>query len=193
MEMETPRMLQTSTIPSSVVSNRVTTTELSNLKPFSQVIIPVVQLISMVRINGYKDANYTNFITVLSHTVNETERLSNDTISGLYTAQASHVGQIFFDQSLISEVENQSPYNENTQTLTENADDSILLQEADDIDPFVQYVYVNGADVTDGIFAWISLAIDSSEDSSVTPAGYLTSSGGVANPNSGAGGPGGPQ
>ncbi|RAO65986.1 uncharacterized protein BHQ10_001998 [Talaromyces amestolkiae] len=132
-------------------------------------------------------------IHVLSHTVNETERLSNDTISGLYTAQASHVGQIFFDQSLISEVENQSPYNENTQTLTENADDSILLQEADDIDPFVQYVYVNGADVTDGIFAWISLAIDSSEDSSVTPAGYLTSSGGVANPNSGAGGPGGPQ
>lgn len=123
--------------------------------------------------------------------MNETTRLSNDTISGLYTAHASHVGQIFFDQSLISEVEAQSPYSDNTQTLTENADDSILLQEADDIDPFVQYVYVNGADVTDGIFAWISLAIDSSEDSSVTPAGYLTSSDGVANSNSGSGGPGG--
>lgn len=111
----------------------------------------------------------------------------------MYTSHASHVGQLFFDQDLISEVEAQAPYTDNTQTLTENADDYILLQEADDIDPFVQYVFL-GDSVVDGIFAWISLAINVTEDSSVTPAAWLTSSGGVANPDGGfgAGGPGGP-
>jgi hypothetical protein len=75
--------------------------------------------------------------------------------------------------------------------LTENCNADILLQEADDIDPFVEYVYVNDDDVTDGVFGWIALAIDSSEDSSITPAAYLTSSGGVSNPNSGSPGGGG--
>ncbi|KAH8820264.1 extracellular dioxygenase [Xylogone sp. PMI_703] len=132
-------------------------------------------------------------IHVLSHATNETERLANNTVSGLYTSHASHVGQLFFDQDLISEVEAQAPYKDNTQPLTQNADDSILLQEADDIDPFVQYVYVSD-NVADGIFAWISLAINSTEDSSVTPAAWLTPSGGVANPDSGfgSGAPGGP-
>jgi hypothetical protein len=51
----------------------------------------------------------------------------------------------------------------------------------------VQYVFL-GNGVQDGIFAWISLAIGTTEDSSVTPAAYLTSSGGVANADSGVGG-----
>ncbi|RQM05775.1 hypothetical protein DH86_00003987 [Scytalidium sp. 3C] len=142
---------------------------------------------------GHYTGRATHIHEVLSHATNETERLANNTVSGLYTSHASHVGQLFFDQDLISEVEAQAPYTDNTQTLTENADDYILLQEADDIDPFVQYVFL-GDSVVDGIFAWISLAINVTEDSSVTPAAWLTSSGGVANPDGGfgAGGPGGP-
>jgi hypothetical protein len=128
-------------------------------------------------------------VKVLTHAINETVRLPNDTVSGLYTSHASSVGQIFFDQELITNVEETTPYEDNTQDLTQNSNDDILLQEADDIDPFVEYVYVNGVDVADGVFAWISLAIDSSEDSSVTPAAYLTSSGGVANANGNSGGP----
>lgn len=127
-------------------------------------------------------------VKVLAHAINETVRLPNDTVSGLYTSYASSVGQLFFDQELITKVEETTPYTSNTQNLTENSNDDILLQEAEDIDPFVEYVYVNGNDVTDGIFAWISLAIDPSEDSSVTPAAYLTSSGGISNPDSGSSG-----
>ncbi|KAL4976017.1 Intradiol ring-cleavage dioxygenase [Aspergillus desertorum] len=129
-------------------------------------------------------------IHVLSHPADTTTN-ANDTLSGLYTTTSSHVGQIFFDQDLISLVAATDPYSTNTQELTLNADDSILSQElADDIDPFVEYVLL-GEDVTDGIFAWINVVIDSSESSSVTPAAYLTEDGGVENSNSGAGGPGG--
>ncbi|KAL2832522.1 Intradiol ring-cleavage dioxygenase [Aspergillus cavernicola] len=131
-------------------------------------------------------------IHVLSHPANETTvNINNDTISGLYTASSSHVGQIFFDQDLISVVEETEVYATNTQDITTNAEDSILLQELeDDIDPFVEYVLI-GDKVEDGIFAWISVVVDSSESTSVTPAAYLTEDGGVENENSGMGGGGG--
>ncbi|CAG7988724.1 unnamed protein product [Penicillium salamii] len=120
--------------------------------------------------------------------------LANGTISGLYTSSSSYVGQIFFDQDLITAVEKVSPYSTNTQELTTNAEDSILSEEADTIDPFMEYVYL-GDDVSDGIFAWISLGIDPTQDSSVTPAAYYTEQGGVENESSGGmggGGGGGP-
>ncbi|KAL3431654.1 Intradiol ring-cleavage dioxygenase [Aspergillus tetrazonus] len=123
-------------------------------------------------------------IHVLSHPADTTAN-ANDTLEGLYTTTSSHVGQIFFDQDLISLVEATDVYSSNTQELTLNADDSILSQELnDDIDPFVEYVLL-GEDVTDGIFAWINVVIDSSQSTSVTPAAYLTEDGGVENENSG--------
>lgn len=133
-------------------------------------------------------------IHVLSHPANETTvNKNNNTISGLYTSNSSHVGQIFFDQDLISRVEETESYTPNEQELTTNAEDGILLQELNDnIDPFVEYVLL-GEDVSDGIFAWISLVIDSSESTSVTAAAYYTEEGGVENENAGMGmgGPGG--
>ncbi|KAH9906119.1 aromatic compound dioxygenase [Epithele typhae] len=57
----------------------------------------------------------------------------NSTYTSTYV---SHVGQIFFDQDLISEVEALAPYSTNTQELTTNAEDSILSSEAADIDPW---------------------------------------------------------
>ncbi|KAI9933921.1 hypothetical protein ASPWEDRAFT_168195 [Aspergillus wentii DTO 134E9] len=126
-------------------------------------------------------------IHVLSHPANETTVNKNDTISGLYTSSSSHVGQIFFDQDLITEVEKNAPYSTNTQELTENSDDDILLQELDsNIDPFMEYVYL-GDSAADGIFAWISVGIDPTVDTSVTPAAYYTHDGGVENENSGMG------
>lgn len=92
-------------------------------------------------------------------------------------------------------MEKTSPYNTNTQQLTTNAQDGILSEEAETIDPFMEYVYL-GDNVSDGIFAWISVGIDPTKDRDVTPAAYVTEDGGVANPNSGmgmgGGGPGGP-
>jgi hypothetical protein len=129
-------------------------------------------------------------IHVLTHAANDTKVQPNDTLSDLYTAHSSHVGQLFFDQDLISVVEETSPYSTNTQDLTTNSEDSILAEEADTIDPFMEYVYL-GDDVSDGIFAWITVGIDSTEDSDVTPAAYYTEDGGVENENSGMGGGGG--
>ncbi|KAJ5092468.1 hypothetical protein NUU61_007338 [Penicillium alfredii] len=125
-------------------------------------------------------------IHVLTHPKNETKVLGNDTITGLYTSRSSHVGQLFFDQDLISEVEKVEPYSSNTQELTTNAKDSILAEEADTIDPFMEYVYL-GDKVSDGLFAWISVGIDPSKDTEVTPAAYYTEEGGVENENSGMG------
>ena len=50
----------------------------------------------------------------------------------------------------------------------------------------MEYVFL-GDRVKDGIFAWISAAIDVTGDSDVTPAAYRTKNGGVSNPNSGMG------
>lgn len=51
----------------------------------------------------------------------------------------------------------------------------------------MEYVLL-GDDISDGIFAWISVGVDSTEDTSVTPAAYYTEQGGVENESSGMGG-----
>lgn len=125
---------------------------------------------------------------VLTHPASKTEVLPNGTISGLYETHSSHVGQIFFDQDLISAVEALEPYTSNQQSLMLNANDFILAEEAATIDPFVEYVYV-GDGVSDGIFGWISVGFDPTQDKTVSPAAYWTENGGVANENGGGGGP----
>ncbi|KAK6821627.1 intradioldioxygenaselike [Aspergillus parasiticus SU-1] len=133
----------------------------------------------------------TTHIHVLTHPANETSVLPNGTITGMYDSKSSHVGQIFFDQDLISVVEETSPYSTNTQELTTNAEDSILAEEAETIDPFVEYVFL-GDDVSEGIFGWISVGVDSTQYTSVSAATFYTEEGGVENENSGMGGGGAP-
>lgn len=127
-------------------------------------------------------------IHILIHTnvtVYENGTLGNE-------VQASHVGQAFFDQDLIYEADTISPYSDNTQEITTNADDSILAQEAatDGIDPIFDYTYL-GDSLSDGLFAWIAFGIDTSESSTVTPAAFYYESGGVENSDSSSGGGGG--
>ncbi|KAK7448428.1 hypothetical protein VKT23_013691 [Stygiomarasmius scandens] len=107
------------------------------------------------------------------------------------SSNVSHVGQVFFDQDLIDTVEATSPYNTNTQNLTTNSDDGILAEEAADIDPFLEYVLL-GDDVSEGIFSWVALGIDTTSSYAISAASTLTEDGGVANENSGMGGMGGP-
>ncbi|RLN71407.1 hypothetical protein BBJ29_005015 [Phytophthora kernoviae] len=102
--------------------------------------------------------------------------LENNTYSGGY---ASHVGQIFFDQDLITEVELTAPYNTNTQEITTNADDTILSEEAaEDFDPMMEYVLL-GDTVEDGVLAWISVGVDMTRAQTITAAGTYTADGGV--------------
>ena len=114
--------------------------------------------------------------------------LSNNTISG---GAITHVGQMFFDQDLVTLVEATEPYISNTQELTTNAEDSIFAGESDGYDPVVEYVLL-GDDVSEGIFAWIAFGQDSTAAYNISAAATLTENGGVANSNSGVGGPGGP-
>ncbi|KAK7679591.1 hypothetical protein QCA50_017302 [Cerrena zonata] len=128
----------------------------------------------------------TTHIHLMAYQTNGT-KFSN----GTYTSDTvSHVGQAFFDQDLITSVETVAPYSTNTQSLTENDSDSILSEEATDVDPFLEYVLL-GDSVSDGIFAWTAIGIDASSAYTVTSASTLTEDGGVANANSMGGGPGG--
>ncbi|CAK46228.1 intradiol ring-cleavage dioxygenase [Aspergillus niger CBS 101883] len=137
----------------------------------------------VVRFESIFPGHYTGrtvHIHVVTHPANETKILPNGTIAGVYDGHSSHVGQIFFDQDLITEVEKTSPYSSNTQSLTENSDDSILETEADTTDPLMEYVLL-GDSVSDGIFAWISIGVNSLRDDSLSPEGYWTEDGGEVN------------
>jgi hypothetical protein len=123
-------------------------------------------------------------IHILAHNANETLVRTNGTLlESNATTHSSHVGQIFFDQDLISLIEATAPYNTNTQEITLNADDQILSEEAADMDPFVEWVQLSD-DITDGIMAWISIGIDPTADSEVLSAATIYKDGGVANENS---------
>lgn len=111
----------------------------------------------------------------------------------LIETTASHVGQVFFDQSLITEVELTDAYSSNTQALTTNAQDGILLQEAATSDPFIDYVLL-GDTVADGLLGWIAFGINTTAANvyDVRAAATYYETGGVAGTNTGGGGPGGP-
>jgi hypothetical protein len=127
----------------------------------------------------------------MTHNTNSTIVRTNGTLLNgwnNFTASASHVGQIFFDQALISQAEKTTPYSTNTQELTLNSDDDILAQELADIDPMAEYAML-GDTIEDGIMAWISIGVDPTADDDVTSAGTHYKFGGVANENSDIGGP----
>jgi hypothetical protein len=118
----------------------------------------------------------TRHIHILVHSNNGT-LFSNGTY---VSSTVSHVGQLFFDQSLGDAVEKYAPYNANTQSLTENEDDSILAEQADGIDPLLEYALL-GDDLSDGILAWGAMGIDLSAGAAYTVqnAAVLTEDGGV--------------
>ncbi|RYP62526.1 hypothetical protein DL771_009709 [Monosporascus sp. 5C6A] len=126
-------------------------------------------------------------IHVMVHT--NVTRYCNGTLGN--DVSASHVGQTFFDQALISEVELQTPYNTNQQELTLNADDSIMAEEAaiDGVDPSMEYTLLDDS-VSDGLFAWLAFGINATQVQSITPAVFFYEEGGVANADSGRGGDG---
>ncbi|KAH7116356.1 Intradiol ring-cleavage dioxygenase [Dactylonectria macrodidyma] len=123
-------------------------------------------------------------IHVMVHT--NATLLANQTLGS--ENYASHVGQVFFDQDLITEVELLAPYNTNTQDLTTNADDSILSEEVvtEGVDPVMEYTML-GDSLSDGLFAWLAFGINSTLSQAITPAAYLYADGGVAYENSGSG------
>jgi len=118
------------------------------------------------------------------------EILPNGTFEG---GVARNIGQLFFDQSIISEVETLAPYNTNTQALTTNLEDGIAADEATaEYDPFLKYVRL-GEDLNDGLLMWITIGINTTADHNdeVSAAAHYHEGGGVDQSNGGAF-PGGP-
>ncbi|KAK3396225.1 Intradiol ring-cleavage dioxygenase [Sordaria brevicollis] len=97
---------------------------------------------------------------------------------------ASHVGQIYFDQDLIYEVEAEPVYNTNTDPITTNAQDFLFLQGSQVGDPVINYVYL-GDSVSDGLLGWIGFGINTTLARTVMVAATYYKEGGVANPDNG--------
>jgi protocatechuate 3,4-dioxygenase beta subunit len=118
----------------------------------------------------------------------------NGTIS-VWDAPVAHIGQLFWPEDLRAEVEALAPYNTNTQALTTNDEDMWSVLQADSsFDPIPQFVYL-GDSVSDGLFAWIQIGINSSADyttdSYYSIYAYVDEEGGHINANSGFTGGGG--
>ncbi|KAL2113909.1 hypothetical protein VUR80DRAFT_1762 [Thermomyces stellatus] len=103
---------------------------------------------------------------------------ANNTITG---GRAAHVGQIYFDQSLITDANAVAPYSSNTMAILPNTQDFLFQMGANGDDPIVRYALV-GSTVEEGIYAWIRFGIDTTADMPVNPAAFWTEDGGVMNP-----------
>jgi len=102
----------------------------------------------------------------------------NNTITG---GHAAHVGQLYFDQPLLANVDKVIPYNKNTMTVQPNVQDFLFMMGANGDDPIVRYAMV-GDKLEDGMFAWIRFGIDATANKPVSPAAWMTKDGGVMNP-----------
>ncbi|KAI1632741.1 Intradiol ring-cleavage dioxygenase [Biscogniauxia mediterranea] len=110
--------------------------------------------------------------------------------------RATHIGQLFFDQDLIYEVETHAPYSGNQQRLTLNEEDGIGAGEAtDDYDPFVEYVRLGDDLEAAGLLAYLTVFVDTTAnvtDQARAAAHYYEGGGVATNNGAGPGGPGGP-
>ncbi|KAF2137393.1 uncharacterized protein K452DRAFT_321813 [Aplosporella prunicola CBS 121167] len=104
--------------------------------------------------------------------------LPNNTLTG---GNAAHIGQIFWDQDLIYEIEATAPYNTNDVDITTNAEDHVVIAETEnsDSDPFLEYVYL-GDSLEEGLFAWITVAVNTSASYETSYSFEYTEDGGVA-------------
>ncbi|KAH6654521.1 Intradiol ring-cleavage dioxygenase [Truncatella angustata] len=103
--------------------------------------------------------------------------LPNNTLTG---GTVAHVGQVFWDQDLIYDVEATYPYNTNDIAITTNADDRVFSTESsDNSDPVFEYVYL-GDDLSDGLFGWVTIAVNTSATYDPNYSFVWTESGGIA-------------
>ena len=122
----------------------------------------------------------------MTHQANSTIVRTNGTIlepGSNFTSSYSHIGQIFFDDELVTLAHETIPYSDVTADRTYNADDQIYNEEAEDMDPVAQWQYL-GDSVTDGILAWVRIGIDTSVDAATTAAAAYYANGGVWNDDS---------
>lgn len=125
---------------------------------------------------GHYDGRVTHFHLVVQ---DDYTLQPNNTYTGGNTL---HIGQLYFDDTLVKAVEATEPYTQNTIAYTTWEVDGWMLEEATaEYDPFVEYVQLS-EDIEDGLLAWITVALDLSSDhsSNLTAAAHYYETGGVA-------------
>ncbi|CAE6466060.1 unnamed protein product [Rhizoctonia solani] len=130
----------------------------------------------MVEFNTIYPGYYTGR-TVHIHTMVQTNYsiATNGSIIS-HAGQVRHIGQIFFDEDLNTQVLGQPAYLDTTQTRTVNDDDDILAAEnADGYNAFAA-AQLLGADVSEGVLAYITLGVDTSFQGSIVSTNYVTPS-----------------
>ncbi|KAI6481699.1 hypothetical protein MCOR13_010733 [Pyricularia oryzae] len=137
-----------------------------------------------VGVQGYpgmgdpKDASILKGTTLRGVQPTDKAGLQNNTLSG---GRAAHVGQLYFDQSLVTASSQAAPYNTNRMATTLNVRDFLFMQGANGDDPIVRYALV-GDRLEDGLFAWIRFGVRGNANLPVNPAAFWTANGGVMNP-----------
>lgn len=120
-----------------------------------------------------------NHIHVMIHPV-ATKPEKNGTLLDL---SYSSVGQVFFDQALVLEIEALPMYAANKQPLNLNKDDGLIQQEVGNgSDPFVDYVRL-GEGIEDGLLAWYVFGINTSARADAKPASFFYADGGLSDPS----------
>jgi hypothetical protein len=109
-------------------------------------------------------------------------RLPNNTVQ-FGTGTMSHIGQFYFDQTLLDQVEATAPYNTNKQAWTKNAQDFLIAAGvANNDDPVINYVFL-GNKVTDGVFGFITVGVDTTAKRQISVASWWGANGGQTNPS----------
>ncbi|CZR53565.1 related to extracellular dioxygenase [Phialocephala subalpina] len=123
----------------------------------------------------------TNHLHVIIH--ENTTVLPNNTLE-FGSGTLAHIGEMYFDQPLIDEVEATYPYNTNTIQTTINTQDgnTLYTDYTDGPDLFVDYTYL-GDSVADGLFMWLSLGLNPVASYDVQPSYVLHEDGEEANPD----------
>lgn len=134
---------------------------------------------------GHYDSRVTHFhLAVVTDGVLE----PNNTYTG---GTLLHMGQLYFEDTLVKAVESTFPYSENTIPFTTWELDGWMLEEATTgYDPFVEYVQLSD-NLEDGLLAWITVAVDlnSNHSANLTAAAHFYETGGVSVPDSDKGPP----
>jgi len=122
-------------------------------------------------------ATHTHAIAHVNGTV-----LPNGTYSG---GTIPYIGQLFYDQDLITEVIKYEPYSLDTIAIELNEDDRVVATEiVNGGDPFLNYVLL-GDSVAEGMFMRIDIGIDLTASYEASAAADWTAGGGVVTSSSG--------
>ena len=117
-------------------------------------------------------ATHHHMVVLLNATL-----LPNGTLSG---GTYAHIGQFFWDQDLITKVEATWPYNTNNISITLNSEDRVFGVETTNTtsDPVFEYTYL-GNDLSDGLFGWVTVGVNTSASYTASYSFTYTENGGT--------------